>query len=469
MGPILADDAAARTAFTTLRDHLELDGGSSGVTLTGYDPAVAGRHRFGAASAAALAAYASGIAHFWEMGGGRSQSIGVDLVRAVLPGLRTSFHLSQNGQPIHIMPKTKFAPIDLAPTRDGRLFWFVCTSLYPELLLGALDVLGCPFRADALYRAIASRTGEELEDTFAARSLPGVFARTAGEWAEHPQGALLTGLGPVHVERIGDSAPRSPAPGRARPLSGVRVLDVTHVLAGPLTSRIFAEHGADVLHVSPPHEIETRFTEIDTGVGKRSTHLDFTVTEDAARARDLADRADIFVTSWRTGSFDRFGLAPCDLAARNPGIIYVSVSAYGSQGPWARRGGYDPVGQIASGLAMSEHGAGGAKLAPTFTMNDYLTAYLAAAGVASALVRRAREGGSYHVQASLTQASMWLLRQGVVTPGPATLEAAAGSMIDMDSAFGWLRFPAPVASMSETPPGWDRAPEPFGASPPIWL
>lgn len=466
---IIAHDPAARAAFENLVTHLQLPLGGSKICLPTCDPVVAGRHRFGAASAAALAAHAAGIASYWELCGGRPQSITVDLARAVRPGLRTSFHLSQNGQPVAIMPRSKFPPLALAPTRDGRLFWFVSTSLYPDLLLGSLDVLGMPFRSDALYAAIASRVGDELEDAFAMRGLPGVYARTELEWAAHPQGALLDRIGPVAIDQIGASPPHRPVGGRARPLSGLRVFDATHVLAGPLTARMLAEHGADVLHVSPPHEIETRYTEIDTGLGKRSTHLDFEVPADAARARQLADGADVFVNSWRTGSLERFGLGPLDLASRNRGVIYVSVSAYGSRGPWAHRAGYDPVGQLASGLAYSEHGSGGATLAPTFTMNDYLTAYLAAAGIATALLRRATVGGSYHVQTSLTQASMWLLQQGRIEPGTATLQPEPGSMMEMESSFGALRFPAPIAEMSETPPYWDRPPEPFGTSPPEWL
>ena len=223
-------------------------------------------------------------------------------------------------------------------------------------------------------------------------------ARKASIW----QGRL-----PVEVERIGDGDPVPFAPA-ARPLSGIKVVDMAHVLAGPVTSRVLAEQGAEVVHVSSPQQQDPVHVMIDTGFGKRSAYVDLDRAEDVATLRGLIGTADVFAHSWRPGSLDRRGLSPAELARLRPGLIYVSVSCYGYDGPWAERAGYDPLGQVASGLAAGEGSLEAPLMASTFTLNDYLAAYLAAAGVNSALLRRAREGGSYHVKVSLTAASLYV-------------------------------------------------------------
>ncbi len=125
-----------------------------------------------------------------------------------------------------------------------------------------------------------------------------------------------------------------------KPLDGVRVLDMSHVIAGPATGRMLAEHGAQVLHVTPPLEQEGMPVVMDTGFGKRAAYIDLNQVEDVAQLRDLARSADIFIQSWRPGALARRGFSPQDLAAIRPGIIYVSISCYGAEGPWAARGGY---------------------------------------------------------------------------------------------------------------------------------
>jgi hypothetical protein len=167
-------------------------------------------------------------------------------------------------------------------------------------------------------------------------------------------------------------------------------------------------------------------------------------------------------------------LSPTALAAQRPGLVYISASAYGSGGPWAPRGGYEPVGQVACGLALDEGSADTPRLAVTGTLNDYLSAYLAAAGAFSALVRRAREGGSYHVKVSLTRTSMWMQELGRLPPAEwpesaLAMEPRETDLLQMESAFGRVTIPAPITRYSRTPGYWARPPEPFGASLPVWL
>jgi crotonobetainyl-CoA:carnitine CoA-transferase CaiB-like acyl-CoA transferase len=213
---------------------------------------------------------------------------------------------------------------------------------------------------------------------------------------------------------------------------------------------------------------------VDTAFGKRSALLDFEQPDDAQRLCALARRADMFVQSWRPGALDRAGFGPQALAEQRPGLIYISVSCYGSGGPWRERGGFEPIGQTACGLAIDEGSASEPKLAPTGTMNDYLVAYLAAAGALAALIRRSREGGSYHVKVSLTRASMFLQELGRLSPTEqrsmpdALPRAAADSFITMTSPYGDLRVPGPIVSYSKTPAFWDRPPAPPGIDAPCW-
>jgi crotonobetainyl-CoA:carnitine CoA-transferase CaiB-like acyl-CoA transferase len=191
----------------------------------------------------------------------------------------------------------------------------------------------------------------------------------------------------------------------------------------------------------------------------------------------LIDGADVFAHSWRPGALDRRGLSPEALARRRPGLIYVSVSCYGYDGPWRERAGYDPLGQVASGLAAGESSMTAPLMASTFTLNDYLAAYLAAAGTNSALLRRAREGGSYHVKVSLAGASAWLQMLGQLPPqygqdgaqGVAQLpDPLPGELTTTVTPYGVIEHPRPIAQYSETPAYWAIPPEPAGTSDPAW-
>ena len=473
MNTIYADDPLYSSTYQELTRIAGLATPAGGsLRIVGRDPVIGSRFRIGGATAVALAAHAAAVAALWETRSGRSQQIEVDVRRSTVPGLRTSSHIHQNGQPLEVVSRTKFAMPGLGRTKDGRAFWFVSHPMHREQFLASLDVLQCRAMPDEIGAAVSRWDAEDLEEAMHARKLTGVFARTREEWRAHPQGKLLASRPSIEIDKIGESSARQLGPG-ARPMTGVRVLDMTHVLAGPITSRTLAEHGGDVLRISSPWRPEDAAIVLDTGHGKRSAHLDMDTYAGAAQARVLADQADILVSSFRTGALDRHGLSPAEVAKRNPGIIYVSISAYGSDGPWRLRAGYDPVGQLASGLAVEEGTLEWPRLAPTLTLNDYLAAYLAAAGAVTALVRRGREGGSYHVKVSLTHSSMWIQRVGLLTPearlsDDAFIYPEPSDFIDVVSPFGILRVPAPIAQLSDTKAAWDKPPQPFGACAAVW-
>jgi len=438
----------------------------------GEDPIVTSRHRLGLASGSAIAAAAVGMSAIWQQRTGQTQDVAVDLRRAVVPGLRSIYHIQQGGLHHDVPPRSSYPPVNFFTTRDGRQFFVLRATAYVETLLKTLDLLGCTFAPESMAAAIARWDALELEEALAERRLVGVMARTREEWLAHPQGAWLNSRPVIDVVKTGDSEPK-PLENSERPLSDLRILDFTHVLAGPVVSRTLSEQGAEVLHITVPRHTDPVRVAIDTGLGKRSAFLDLDIPEQAATAKRLAGGADVFVQSWRTGALDRYGLGADELLAANPGLIYVSVSCYGSEGPWKTRAGYEPCGQAACGFSIDEGSEQAPQMAVTGTMNDYLVGYLAAAGVAAALLRRAREGGSYHVCVSLTRASMWLQELGrlpVEMWPQARLPMVPDPehMMTLSSSLGLLTVPKPIAQYSKTPAYWASAPEPFGASAPAW-
>jgi crotonobetainyl-CoA:carnitine CoA-transferase CaiB-like acyl-CoA transferase len=437
-------DDVAKNSLQKLLSQIglaETDAGGP-VSIKGQEPVVPSRHRLATASAVALAAQGTAIAAIWRQRSGRGQTVDVDLFQAAMPGLCTADHQSQSGHPVDRgrLPATA---ANFFATKDGRRLYILRAPAYVPHMLRLLEFLGCPNVTEAIAAVTARWHSHELEEALAERKIIGTIARTREEWLSHPQGQWLAARPPVEIEKIGDSAPEPFSPA-ARPLSGIRVLDMAHVLAGPVTSRVLAEQGADVLHVSAPHQPDSFVHLLDTGIGKRRAFVDLD-RGGAAEVQKLAAEADIFVHSWRPGSLERHGLSAAELARARPGLIYVTVSCYGYGGPWAQRGGYEPIGQTASGLAIDEGSAEEPILAPTFTLNDYATAYLAAAGTLGALIRRAREGGSYLVRASLTRTSMWVQELGRLPPSlwpdrsrgrPALPAPRAANMMRTMSVFG---------------------------------
>jgi hypothetical protein len=305
-------------------------------------------------------------------------------------------------------------------------------------------------------------------DALAAQGLCATACRTNHEWLAHPQGALLATRPVIEVQKIGD-APPMPFPPGDRPLSGVRVLDLTRVLAGPTCARTLAEHGADVLHIASPHLPTIEMFEMDTGHGKRQAHLDLTDTSAAATLRDLIRGADVFSQGYQHGSLERRGFGARELADLRPGIVYVSINAFGHEGPWAERPGWEQLAQAATGVTVVQ-GDPYPSITPA-AMNDYTTGYLAALGAMTALRRRATEGGSWLVTASLSRTSMWFYQLGAdLDRGAAAgLGDVASLMEAVDTPYGHMQRLRPALQMSETRPRWATPSVPLGSGDPVWV
>ena len=270
-----------------------------------------------------------------------------------------------------------------------------------------------------------------------------------------------------------------PLPAGDRPLSGIRVVDVTRVLAGPTCARTLAEHGADVMKISAAHLPNLGYQELDTGHGKLSTYLDLREQRKVDTLRGLVREADVFSQGYRPGTLGARGLSPEELAAIRPGLVYVSLCAFGHTGPWASRRGFDTVMQTVSGItARQAEVVPGKTPGPQFypvSAIDYCTGYLMATGAMVALKRRAEEGGSWLVRISLAQVGKWIVDLGEV-PGEALrdvpAEFSAGELerwsMVTETPSGRLRHLKPVVQLSETPPYWARPSVPLGYHPPVW-
>jgi len=218
--------------------------------------------------------------------------------------------------------------------------------------------------------------------------------------------------------------------------------------------------------------------ELETGIGKRQAFLDLNIPAQAQAMRDLIRGADVFAQGYRLGTLDRRGISPAQVAALRPGIVYVSENCYGPVGPWAERPGWEQLGQAATGMSHREGLAtpdGVPRLAPA-AVNDYSTGYLAAYGAMIALARRAREGGSWHVQTSLSQVCSWYQRLGddndpaAATMNLSNLGDVQPYLAQMDTDdFGRIEYLTPALQLAETPPRWDFPPARLGAHEAVWL
>ncbi|SAL44610.1 L-carnitine dehydratase/bile acid-inducible protein F [Caballeronia arvi] len=340
---------------------------------------------------------------------------------------------------------------------------------------GALRLLGLDpktaTREDA-GRALLAWRGCDFEDAAAAQGLVVTMLRTFDEWDATPQGQAIAGQPLMTITRIGDASPRSlpSLSNDARPLDGVRLLDFTRILAGPVGGRALAAFGADVMLVNAPH-LPNIPAIADTSRGKRSALLDLRLDRDRETLWRLIDDAHVFAQGYRPGGIAALGFGPQALAERRPGIVYTSLTAYGTEGPWASRRGFDSLVQTAMGFNAAEgEAAGDGKPRPLpMQMLDMASGFLMAFGAAAALWKQQREGGSWHVEVSLAQTGQWLRGFGRVDGGLKIARPDFAAYVERyGSGFGELAAVRPAARLARTPVGYARESEPPGASEARW-
>src|SRR5262245_31371364 len=364
------------------------------------DPILPTPFRIGETSAAALGAVGLAVSDLWELRTGRPQKVAVD-TRQATASLRSGHYMKLENAPVST---ERNSVMGVYPAKNGGWSYLHCN--FPNHRAAALGVLGVPEDREAVRKAVAGWDALELEEAIIAAKGAGGMVRSMDEWAKHPQAAAVASLPLLEIVKIGESAPEK-LPDGGRPLSGIRVLDLTRVLAGPTCARTLAEHGADVLKITGAHLPNLGYQEYDTGHGKLSAQLDLREQKDVDVLRGLVREADVFSQGYRPGTLGARGFSPDALAKLRPGIVCVSLSAFGHVGPWASRRGFDTVVQTVSGITTRQAQMfPGAEPGPQFypvSAIDYLTGYLMAFGALVALARRTREGGSWLVRISLAQ------------------------------------------------------------------
>ena len=485
----VAQRASGATGFD-IHAHLDrvlaglgLDAGMTGgsIRFVGADPIVPSVFRLGAAAGIGLVAKSVAMAALWRARTGEGQDIALDLRRAprrLCPFYERRWELI-NGYPPR-NPADPESPLSLSfyQARDGR--WVMPLNLYPRLKTSALKLFGTPDDASAIAAAIRRRDAAEWEALGAAAGVVLPMLRSVDEFTREEQfTGHLAKLPLVRVERIGDADPVPFSPRPEQPLSGIRALGMGRVIAGAGIGRALALHGADVLNLWRPMDFEIDLLYATANVGVRSAFLDPTPEPGRAKLRELLAGADVFYANRRPELLARIGLDAEQAAAARPGLIHVTINLHGPTGPWATRPGFDQTAGCVSGVMNLEGEGGVPKLPPIMVVNDYLCAWLATAGVVSALLRRAAEGGSWRVEVSLTRASIWLYSLGLFDPAYA--RAAAGSSdgegmhehhppetFEADTPLGRYRGLTDQVSMSRTPGHYDTVLVPRGSCVASW-
>jgi crotonobetainyl-CoA:carnitine CoA-transferase CaiB-like acyl-CoA transferase len=447
-------------------------------TIQGQDPVLASRHRFGELMAAAQAAFGMALSEIWQLRGGKPQTVTTNVSNAVHQHHGIAF-MRQNGRQL---PFTDFgagvgvdSPMsgEFYPTRDGR---FVKIELfYPRLRDAMFKVLKCAPSQRAVEAAIMQWDGEALERAIRDESGAIGMVRSADEWRTHPVGRRLAAKPVVEIEKIGDSDPVPLPPGCDTPLGGIRVLDCTHVIGGPITGRTLAEFGADVLHLSKPNYPDHLNWRLETDIGKRAAYCDFDDEADMRRFFQLLQTADVFTCSYL--NLDQRGISPRRLATSRPGIISHELRCFDFEGEWANFRGFDMIAVAVSGYVDAE-GAVDAPIMPLQVIfADYLAAYVGSAAVAAALHRRATEGGSYQVRVSLTRMCMWAQEIGLLDgsalngakPFADIIQEQDLPLKKIAGPFGEVTYLPSMIEMPDIKPGFVRGTQPLGSSLLEWI
>jgi len=429
------------------------------------------------AIACAGAALLAAAALHEQRSGHAAPSVRVDRGQ-VAAAFRSEAHLRLNGE----ASGAGFAPLSrFWRAADG---WVRTHGNYPwhrEALLRALGTSGDP---ESVAAAIAGRGAREVEDVVVAAGGVAAAVRSQAEWLAEPPGravaatALVEGAlveGALVEGGVIDGAPPRRGHAGPRPASGIRVLDLTRVIAGPVATRYLAALGADVLRLDPPDRPELAQQCYDGLLGKRSALLDLGTRDGAARFHELLGAADVLVHGYRPHALDRFGLTPDALAERHPGLVVVSLSAWGSTGPWGGRRGFDSIVQAACGIAVTEGGdrpgaqPGARPGALPCQLLDHGTGYLCAAAALRALAAQSDRGGTHVRELGLARTAHWLLGQ--------PREPAAAS-VDGDPDPAWLTVVAsadgpvtvvrPPGRLGGQDLGWPSTLTRYGGDPPSW-
>jgi crotonobetainyl-CoA:carnitine CoA-transferase CaiB-like acyl-CoA transferase len=353
--------------------------------------------------------------------------------------------------------------------RDG---WIRLHTNAPHHRAAAERVLGRPGMDKAsVAEAVARWAKAELESAIVAAGGCAAEMRSVAEWAAHPQGSAVAAEPLAHIAVSEGAGPPDWPVSPARPLRGLRVLDLTRVLAGPVATRCLAAYGAEVLRIDPPDWDEPAIVP-EVTLGKSCARLDLRRPAERAIFESLLSRADIMVHGYRPGALDRLGLDAAARRSLSPGLVDICLDAYGWSGPWATRRGFDSLVQMSSGIAetgMRWRNAERPVPLPVQAL-DHGTGYLIAAAAIRGVTRRLTEGRGTSARLSLARTARFLVDASsdpAAPPLAPETEADLGAAIE---ATGWgpARRLVPAIDIAGTPMRWDRPATMLGSAEPRW-
>jgi crotonobetainyl-CoA:carnitine CoA-transferase CaiB-like acyl-CoA transferase len=367
-----------------------------------------------------------------------------------------------------------FAPLSgFRATADG---WIRLHANYPHhaaRLMEALSATG----PQAVDRALRSMTSVEAEEAIAAHKGVAAAVRSRTEWVATPMHSAATNgpwislLRPVGLSGSPRASTWAPSTDPHRPLAGLKVLDLTRVIAGPAATRLLGALGADVLRIDPPALPELTDAFVDMGFDKRSAEASLDDPDALTAVRGLARTADVIVTGYRNGGLDRFGLGAKDLLAARPEVVVVTLTAWGSTGPWSGRRGFDSLVQAASGIAHhygQDHDDGWRPGALPVQALDHATGYGLAAAALALLAERLSTGFGGSAKLSLARTAEELFR---LTPAPVPIPASQPphpEYLETESPYGHLRHVGPPFVVDGKPLLYGKAPVQYGTSALAW-
>ena len=437
-------------------DSLAITGGDDPVFTTPWRVAHAG--------SAALGAVGLAVSDLWRLRTGKPQAVSIDR-HAAAASLRSNTYVLQNGK----------RPVSWDPlaghyaTRDGRTM-FLHTN-HPHHRAGALRISGAATDTrEALAAAVAKWDGLALEEAIAAGGCVGGLSRSREEWNAHPHGIAIARLPLIDMVKIGE-APAEPLPQGDAPVER-RACARPHPRAGRPDQRPRAgrERRRRPAYRGPSPALSNR--DPDGHRPRQALRLGRPHQPAGVETMTgLLRKADIFTQGYRPGTVAARGFSPEQVAALRPGIVCVSICAYGHEGPWALRRGFDSIVQNVTGLAATQGSLAKPRNLPVQAL-DYIAGYLGALGAMAGLARRTEQGGSWLVRVSLVQVAHWLASLGTVDAGKGVAELPeaelARYLMESDGPFGHLRHLKPVTQLSETPAYFAKPAEPLGTSPARW-
>ncbi|WP_108651173.1 CoA transferase [Dongshaea marina] len=437
--------------------------------LRGQDPIIRSPHRLGYASAVAQGANSLLAGMIWHARTGHHLTASMP-IESALNYLHYSHYTKQNGFPMQVGAET-VSVNSYFKCKDGRAIHTIAGPPYMKLLNGYLDFFDCGNSRKRIAEEVAKWNSFELEEALAKAGLPACVARSKQEWLMHPVGKALNKRPLISIEHIheGEAVPYSPQPQEI--LDGIKVIDFTHVLAGPMLGQNLGRFGAETLHISSPKHPDTLAQNLITGFCKRNAYLDLHDHEHLTKMKELMAEADVFINSYRPGIPDRFGLDAAQVASMSPkGIIYVDISCYGHETLWSDRPGFETIGQACSGFSVAEGTFDDPKFSPVFYLNDPLTSFHALSGVLAALHKRALFGGSYHVKVSLAKTGMWVTDLGLLEDDKykdcPKEDIHQPETKEIETVYGKITRLAPCYQFNELRLPEEKPVEPFGASTP---